>query len=330
MIKIFVNFRFNDTGKVAGRINGYLEQVFGDEDVFYYPEDPVQDIGEVIDRLRNADVLLVLIGQRWLEELETRQAQNGETDWVFEEIRIGLTTDGVLVIPVVVDDAIHPPVTMLPDAIKNLHYKRHEKLYTHTEEAFEQGMQTLVERIKRRHARFGGISGFYNSLPNDLLRDRARTARRHIRIMTIWTARWEFLSESLEVSLSTGARLDVLLLDPNNPITAQRDTDLRREQGYTARKIRENIDALRDFARQNPAIANRMTLRLFNAIPSRVLYFIDELVLIGTHTIHQLSADAPHILAFGETTPLYQNVWTHFERLWTAGAPHVYDIDLLG
>ncbi len=326
MIKIFINFRKDDSGPAAHKINQHLEEIFGDENVFYYPQDPVEDINEVLDHLRSSDVMLVLIGSKWLEELESRQARSGEPDWVFDEIRNGLTTDGVLVIPVLIDDAIHPPVTMLPDAIKSLHYKRNENV--HTDDRFEEDMKVLVARIKKRNARFGGISKFYPSLPNDLLREKVAKARRIIRIMTIWTARWELIAESLDTALHNGARLEILLLDPTNSVAAQRDKDLGKPTGYTAGRIRDNVLTLRDFAQSHPDVADRITLKLFNAIPSRVLYLVDETILIGTHSIGKLSADAPHILAFGEETPLYQNLNQHFLDLWNAPHPYTQVISL--
>lgn len=330
MIRVFMSYRRNDASEIAERMYEYLVDAFGADYVFWDRNAAFKDLNQLRSFVRDADILLVLIGAEWLNILEERQTRPNEEDWVLEEIAVGLTTDGVLVIPISVNNATHPPTSVLPDRIKSLAHKIGNSITDQDDEAFRTGMATLVRRIKmRQDRRYGGVSAVFPELPDELLRKSIRNARNIIRIMCIWSSRWAGLDTAIKTSLSQGARLEILLLNPDNSCTRQRDIDLGRDDGYTARKIKSNIDDLAGLVRSSDFPEDRVTVKLYNALPSRVLYFADELVLIGSHPIMQLSSNAPYVVAFGNETNLYANVWDHFENLWNAGPPHTRVIDLL-
>ena len=106
---VFISYRRDDTKWAVLPLRKRLEAVLGAGTVFH---DVVSiapgvdfrpELAEGIDR---ADVILVLIGPRWLDELRKRQGGSGQ-DQVVVEIELALGS-GKSVVPVLVDDADMP------------------------------------------------------------------------------------------------------------------------------------------------------------------------------------------------------------------------------
>jgi hypothetical protein len=115
---IFISYRREDTAGYADRVfralnrKGLFEgQVFMDIDNIAPGEDFVKAIG---DKLDACDVLIALIGGRWL----TPRLDN-PLDYVRQEIKTALDR-GIKVIPVLVDKANMPKEEQLPDDLKRL------------------------------------------------------------------------------------------------------------------------------------------------------------------------------------------------------------------
>jgi len=92
---IFINYRRTDAGWPADHLATELKRAFGDDRVFL----DVRNIDaggnftdEIEEQVRQATVLLVLIGKDWLlaHDKYGRRRLDKEDDWVRKEIRIGL------------------------------------------------------------------------------------------------------------------------------------------------------------------------------------------------------------------------------------------------
>lgn len=322
MIRVFINYRQADTEakQAVEHIHAHLCDALYDPDFVTY-DGVLKDvpINQYPDRVADSDVLLVLIGTGWMTQLEHKQTMPNQTDWVLEEIHTGLTTDGVLVIPVLINDASFPPVSMLPDKIKSLGYRRAETIRNQIN-YFSADMRALVQRIKRRHERFGGAARVYDNLPEEILQRMVEKSRSSVRFMGIWTSQLgASLQRSMMEAVEKGASIEVLLLNPDSPAAIQRSRDLGNEDEYTSDHIRGNIMDLKRLMRKlkdKNVDASRIRLKLYDATPSRVVYIADETTLIGSHPVGELSRDAPYILAFGENSGLYKSMKHHFENLW--------------
>ncbi len=325
MINIFISYRHDDVPETVRSLDDYLCAHFDADTVKIDYRSTEHDIKQMMDHVRTSDVLLVVIGRNWINILEERQNDPGNDDHVRDEIYTGLTTDGVLVIPVIVDDLKkhHPPAQMLPDEIKALSYKK-EHLVRDDSAHFESDMAALVARIKERHARHGGALRVADKLPSELLENRIAKAKQHVRIMCIWSSRWFSLRDSLLKALRDGAVVQILLLDPaNEALCRQRDRDLNEGAGFTKSHIEQNIRELGSIVERAAYLGldrSRFQIKLYSATPSRVLYMADEMVLIGSHPVGQLSASAPHTIVYGANTDLFQNMQQHFDNLWESDA----------
>jgi hypothetical protein len=122
--RIFICYRREDSSGHAGRLYDRLEARFGDDDVFMDIEaiEPGADYLEVIDRtVATVDVLIVLIGQRWLgthDPAGSRRLDDPE-DVVRLEVAAALARN-IRVFPVLVQGATMPHPSDLPPDLAGL------------------------------------------------------------------------------------------------------------------------------------------------------------------------------------------------------------------
>lgn len=156
MTQIFISYRRADSQAIADRIHDHMAREFGADNVFQDVEDipPGADFREYLAHaVASSDVLLVIIGKRWLDitdEMGKRRLDDA-TDFVRIEVETGLNRDNVLVIPVMVDATTMPSVKSLPPTLRALTYRngvivRHNPYFDHD-------IERLIARIKERFTR---------------------------------------------------------------------------------------------------------------------------------------------------------------------------------
>ena len=130
MTKIFICYRREDSADVVGRIFDHLERRFGrdrlflDIDAIRYGDDFRRRIGGVLDE---TGVMLVIIGDRWLDAADRGQGAGGRRlddpdDYVSLEISSALER-GISVVPVLVGEAEMPRSSDLPAHLIDLSYR---------------------------------------------------------------------------------------------------------------------------------------------------------------------------------------------------------------
>lgn len=119
---VFISYRQRgDYRFMAASIHYFFQQHFGEDRVFFdissmrpgarYPD-------ELRRALARSKVLIAVIHRNWVADLRERQA-GGNPDWVFFEVETALRT-GMVVVPVLLDDARLPSPDELPEAIGDL------------------------------------------------------------------------------------------------------------------------------------------------------------------------------------------------------------------
>ena len=119
--RIFINYRRGDDPGFTHALYARLESEFTRQRIFMDVEGeirPGDDFVEVLsNQVRKSDVVLVVIGPRWLETLAKRSAD--QDDFVQIEIKAALAQNK-RVIPVLVGGASMPDGAALPEAIRTL------------------------------------------------------------------------------------------------------------------------------------------------------------------------------------------------------------------
>ena len=147
--KIFINYRRDDSGGTAGRLQDRLAETFGRENLFM-DVDHIPAGVDFVDYLPSqvaaCDVFLAVIGPNWLDAKDDdgRRRFDNPADFVTIEIAAALARN-IRVIPVLVDGARTPKADKLPDSIKPL-VRRNAVEVRNTN--FGRDAKALVEKVR--------------------------------------------------------------------------------------------------------------------------------------------------------------------------------------
>jgi CHAT domain/FHA domain/TIR domain len=163
--RIFISYRRQETARAARQLYDVMVERFGAEQVFK-DVDNIESGDDFLDRITSAvgscDVLLALIGPRWLtitdDETGQRRLDNPE-DYVRLEIRTALTRN-VRVIPILIDDARMPPANELPADLAPLVRRQAVEISPITFNT-ERLMATVQDTLAAQHAPPSAESGAF-------------------------------------------------------------------------------------------------------------------------------------------------------------------------
>jgi hypothetical protein len=145
-VRVFMSYRWKDEPALGDRIYGALAEQFGHDYVFRDKNSIEQgsDYIEAIEQwLPIAEVVLILIGPRWLE---TARRETPETDNVFKEIRWALQHDKtILSVQLGGRDRI-PKASELPEEIQEI--CRINATTVRNDPDFEGDMSELIKTIR--------------------------------------------------------------------------------------------------------------------------------------------------------------------------------------
>jgi SIR2-like domain/TIR domain len=146
-LKVFINYRHDDTQGTAWALYLKLEERLGAENVFFDNgtlRPGVEWFDEIKARLAQSAAFIALIGPNWMSSLTARLQQSGE-DYVVTELDLALrSAPQVIVIPVLVDDAEPPDPRRLPPALMALS-DRHVERLRHTN--LREDIDNLIARL---------------------------------------------------------------------------------------------------------------------------------------------------------------------------------------
>jgi hypothetical protein len=185
--KIFLNYRREDEWGVALALFGHLEQSLPPDRLFMDVEGGIragQDFVRVLeDQVSGCDVMLVLIGLKWLtgtDQMGRRRLDNPQ-DFVRIEIESALRL-GKWVIPVLVHTTQMPRADELPETLKPLARRNAVRL---TKERFKADAQGLIDELKRRASGDGDSEAAGSFVKEDDLPPPSITAALNQAAMTI-------------------------------------------------------------------------------------------------------------------------------------------------
>jgi hypothetical protein len=147
---IFLNYRREESEWVAGRLHDRLATAFGMDRVFTDVDNigPGQDFTTVLEAaVSSCRVLLAIIGRTWTnahDEAGRRRLENPR-DWVRVEIESALRRTGVLVIPVLTDNAPMPRADELPGELAQLSTRQAFKINV---DRFSRDAEDLIEYLR--------------------------------------------------------------------------------------------------------------------------------------------------------------------------------------
>ncbi len=147
---LFISYRREEAGHVAGRIYDHLEREFGTSQVFLDVEKI--EIGrdfrsEIRNALLRCQAMVLVIGQKWIK-LFKRGWLGGLTshaDYVLTEIELALEHN-VRILPVLVDGANMPSFAALPKSVRQISYLQAAPVRTGLD--FRNDIRRVTDAIK--------------------------------------------------------------------------------------------------------------------------------------------------------------------------------------
>jgi len=148
--KVFISYRREDTPGHAGRLYDRLQQEFGSDNVFIDVDTllPGDDfVAAIGDTLNKCDLMIALIGPRWLTATDDRGQPRLDDpgDFVRVEIQTALERR-IRTVPVLVERASMPLEQQLPEPLRPLVCRQAIEL---TDTRWASDVGALVEKVKR-------------------------------------------------------------------------------------------------------------------------------------------------------------------------------------
>jgi hypothetical protein len=147
--QIFISYRREDSGGYTRAIYDQLVKRFSKERVFMDVDaiEPGLAFDEVIEQaVGHCEVLLVMIGKRWMEsEGDAGSRLNDPKDFVRVEIVAALSRN-IRVIPILLDGAIMPSGTALPEPLRALTKRNAIDI---SNSRFDSDVERLVEAVAK-------------------------------------------------------------------------------------------------------------------------------------------------------------------------------------
>lgn len=146
--KVFISYRREDSRYCAGRLYDWLAREFGPENIFIDVDtiEKGRDFSVILnEHLSQVDVMLVLIGDRWLTAADAagNRRIDDPNDYVRRELNAALA-GAVGVIPVLIDSATMPTAKDLPQDLSTLTFRQN---YTLTFENFARDVEGLKRHV---------------------------------------------------------------------------------------------------------------------------------------------------------------------------------------
>jgi TIR domain len=145
-LRVFLNYRQQDTQGTAWALYMKLEERFGAGNVFFDRgslQPGMRWADEITSHMGHSAVVIALIGPQWMATL-IAHLQHGGDDYVVKEIDLALRSPRVTVIPALVDNTEIPNPADLPPAIRALASRQAERL-RHTN--LDSDIDHLIERL---------------------------------------------------------------------------------------------------------------------------------------------------------------------------------------
>jgi len=152
---IFISYRRKDSADVVGRLYDCLANHFGKSAIFkdVYSIPLGSDFKEFLTKaVGNCNVLIAVIGDRWLEKdtLTGKSRLEDPQDFVRAEIEIALTRE-IPIIPLLVRDISFPSEKDLPVSLNRLTFKNGQRLrpdpdFHHDIDLLIKGLENILNR----------------------------------------------------------------------------------------------------------------------------------------------------------------------------------------
>jgi hypothetical protein len=161
-VKIFISYRRKDSLPITGRIFDHLANEFGRQNIFFDTNSIPTGANfryYISSAIMRSKVVVAVIGPRWVNDQWTRRRlwpRKRREDYVEIELQVALER-GVPILPILIEDASMPDITLLPQALKKLAYLN--ALPVRSGRDFDSDIAGLLSAIEHTCTRWSVASG---------------------------------------------------------------------------------------------------------------------------------------------------------------------------
>ena len=144
----------------------------------------------------------------------------------------------------------------------------------------------------------------------------------NIRIVQTWIPDIITLLKPIVSALKRGAKARIVLLDPDSELASYRAKSLRYMDGTMAsNNIRANLAEI-SRAAHVANVADRLEVRLFDALPIACIHAYDNEAVVGFFWQGIPAISGPQLVISRADSPLMATLDEHFENLWNDSRPY--------
>jgi hypothetical protein len=156
--KIFINYRRMDNPDFVERIRDWFLMRYGRDSVFmdFDTIPPFTRFADFIrSKVKECDVLVAVIGPRWLELMRERGGQQDEEDYVQTEIKLALE-EGKLIAPICIKGVSVPRAQDLPPELRPM--LAYNVAHLNSGRSFLDNIELIMDAVERELAGLEGLT----------------------------------------------------------------------------------------------------------------------------------------------------------------------------
>jgi transcriptional regulator with XRE-family HTH domain len=187
----------------------------------------------------------------------------------------------------------------------------------------DEGSKRHLGEEERAHE----YSRVYRSFPYTAVDELFSTARQRIRILQTWIADINPFMPGIQKALSSGAQLEILVLDPRCAAASLRlqNLEISRET-YPVLQLAKLMIDLERLQITTEGTWKVRTHRFSNSIP---MYATERTTILGFYWNLGFSMQGPQVEASTQHSAIGEMAWREFDYLWSSGlSVSAADVDL--
>ncbi|MEV7561602.1 hypothetical protein [Streptomyces sp. NPDC089795] len=176
----------------------------------------------------------------------------------------------------------------------------------------------LTGELRRQH--YLGVTKVHTVFSDEEFKRLLGAARHEVAILQTWIPNLSRLEEELERAVTErNVQVRILLLHPKSAVADLRDEALRATRSSV--DVGASLDILKAIHdRLAPELRTRLSVRVYNSLPSIAVYKADEHYLVSSFLHGQLAIESPQTEIDGSDTVMGRQVQKELDTLWGIGS----------
>ena len=201
--------------------------------------------------------------------------------------------------------------------------RQKEEFLKEIENVFKKSMAS--ESDLRQMLSESGLEGIYERHHRETVIDEIGQSSKEVRVLHTYLVEPHTFENAFVGASRNGAKIKILLLDPDSPSARQRPVDIwpgnnpdDADEGYVPSQIRMTVDAFRKIKKENNL--DDLEIRLYDTLLSVQIFLCDDQLYLGFYPHGKMSLEAAQLRIRGQTY-LSSQFLSEFDLVWDKAKP---------